>query len=145
MLEIEFSPPNLSTCDCCGNTTVRLTRFLRENGDAYGVYYCVFTIGHDVKVVNAVVSLGDWGTDFPEQRFAFPFRIWMNEGQYQVGLRDKEECEWEDVEILGKMLNREEALKHPWIKEVFHVTDHIVWEDKEVIAYLNDAWPAEQL
>ena len=30
------------------------------------------------------------------------------------------------------MLDRKEALKHPWIKEVFHITDHIVEEDKDV-------------
>ena len=52
---------------------------------------------------------------------------------------------WSSLNRLDQMPIREEALKHPWINEVFHVTDHIVWEDKEIIAYLNDTWPPKQL
>ena len=138
MIEIEFEEPNIYDCDCCDNKTVRLTRFVYKNGDAHGVYYCQFTIGHKDKVVNGVLSLGEWGNGSkPEDRIAFPFRIWTNEKNYQVGLMDKAECQWNNAEILGTMLDRKEGLEHEWIKEVFHITDHIVSEDKNVIEYLN--------
>lgn len=138
MIEIEFEEPNIYNCDCCNNKTVRLTRFIYKDGDAHGVYYCQFTIGHKDKVVNGVLSLGKWWDgSTPKDRIAFPFRIWTNEENYQVGLMDKIECQWNDVEILGTMLNRKEGLKHKWIKEVFHITDHIVTDDKNVIEYLN--------
>jgi len=35
------------------------------------------------------------------------------------------------------MLNRDEALKHPWIEEVFHISDHILEDDPEVKAYFE--------
>jgi hypothetical protein len=40
---------------------------------------------------------------------------------------------------LGMTLNREEALAHPRIKDVFHISDHIVTEDFLVIEYLARA------
>ncbi|WP_269235402.1 hypothetical protein [Flavobacterium flavigenum] len=49
---------------------------------------------------------------------------------------DKEESPWQH-EILEKILDRKDALEHPWIQEVFHITDHIVDEDKELIAYFD--------
>ncbi|MEQ9091364.1 MAG: hypothetical protein RIE52_09755 [Balneola sp.] len=138
MIEIEFEEPNIYDCDCCDNKTVTLTRFVYKNGDAHGVYYCQYTIGHEYKVVYGVLSLGNWREgSSPEDRIAFPFRIWTNEENYQVGLMDKAECKWNDKEILGTMLDRKEGLEHEWIKEVFHITDHIVAEDEKVIEYLG--------
>ena len=80
-----------------------------------------------------VLSLGKWGDGSkPKDRVAFPFRIWTNEENYQVGLMDKAECQWNDAAILGTMLDRKEGLEHEWIQEVFHITDHIVADDKNV-------------
>ncbi|RZL41137.1 MAG: hypothetical protein EOP00_25410 [Pedobacter sp.] len=137
MLEIEFEEPNFEMCDCCGKEIVKLTRFVYKDHDAFAIYYAQFTKAHEDKYVTGIVSIGDWGSDEePKTRTAFPFRIWTNEDNYQVGLIDKEESPWQS-KLLGKILNRDEALKHPWIKEVFHITDHIVAEDEPVIEYLS--------
>ena len=138
MIEIEFEEPNVFDCECCGNETKKLTRFVYNNDNAHAVYYVQFTLGHEDKTVSGIVSLGEWGEGSePSQRIAFPFRIWTNEENYQVGLMDKDESPWCDAELLGEILNREDALKHDFLKEVFHITDHIVAEDKEVIEFLN--------
>ncbi|MEH0156192.1 hypothetical protein V6R21_18730 [Limibacter armeniacum] len=138
MIEIEFEKPDIYDCNCCDNKTVRLTRFVYKDGDAHAVYYSQYTIGHKEKVVNGVLSLGKWWEgSTPADRIAFPFRIWMNEGEYLVGLMDKAECQWADVKNLGEMLDRKDGLEHPWIKEVFHITNHIVTEDEPIIDYLN--------
>jgi hypothetical protein len=42
-----------------------------------------------------------------------------------------------EAAILGRVLSREEALAHPRIKEVFHITDHIFAEDAPVKKYLE--------
>jgi|TARA_B110000967_G_scaffold7551_1_gene7578 hypothetical protein len=138
MIKIEFNKPDSFECECCGNESISLTRFVYNDGNAHAVYYAKYTPGHDDKVVTGIIGLGDWGDDAkPENRTAFPFRIWTNEENYQVGLIDKNESPWSDVELLGKVLDRKESLEHEWVKEVFHITDHIVAEDKEVIKYLN--------
>ena len=136
MIEIEFETPTVDKCDCCGQEEVRLTRFVYQNGDAFAVYYAKFTKTHQDKVVYGLIGLGKWGEDGAQSdRIAFPFKIWTKQDNYQVGLVDKEESPWKDVEYLGKILDREDALNHPWIKDVFHITDHMVRDDKVIAEY----------
>lgn len=138
MIRIEFEEPTIEICKCCNNQIVKLTRFVFKDEDAFAVYYLKFTKGHEDKFAIGLISIGDWGTDKePKNRFSFPFRLWVDETDYQVGLIDKEESPWKQ-DLLGTILDRKEALEHPWIDEVFHITDHIVDEDKILIEYFFD-------
>lgn len=138
MIEIEFSEPSKHKCDCCGFESTNLTRFVYNDGNAHAVYYIKFNKNHDEKFAYGVISLGEWGTDdIPENRYAFPFEIRMNESNYQIGMVNQENSPWADVKLLGKFIDREKSLKHEWIQEVFHLTDHILSEDKQVINYFE--------
>ncbi len=136
MIRIECEEPTSSLCDCCGNVTVRLTRFVYNDGDARAVYYASFTPGHEEKRLSGLIGIGEWGEDArPEDRVAFPFQIWTNRDNFQVGLTNAADSPWSDVKFLGRVLDRDEALLHPWIKEVFHVTDHMVSDDVAITDY----------
>jgi hypothetical protein len=139
MLSFEFEEPFLhGPCECCGGTTTRLTRFVYKDGDAHAVYYAQFTDGHAERVASAVISLGTWGEGGePRDRLAFPLRLRSVDDQYQVMCVDADQSPWQDAEFLGRMLDREEALRHPWIKEVFHITDHMVLEDVPLKSFLD--------
>jgi len=73
----------------------------------------------------------------PEERIAFPFQIWTDEENFKVGLVDAADSPWSHVTFLGHILNREEALKHEWIGDVFHITDHMVTDDPEITKYFG--------
>jgi hypothetical protein len=136
VLEIDFEDPKLAECECCGNTTTRLTRFVHQDGDAFAVYYVLFTNGHEEKIAYSLIGLGEWGEETgPELRTAFSVKIWDDDDKWVVTVTDKDESPWSHVESLGKILDRDAALNHPWIDDVFHITDHIVAEDKPVIEY----------
>ncbi len=138
MLEIEFEPPTESVCNCCGNATVSLTRFVLKDGNAHAVYYAQYTRAHGEKRMSGLIGLGDWNeTAEPEDRLAFPFQIWLKDGDSAIGLIDAENSPWSDSTYLGRLLDRAEALTHPWIHEVFHITDHMVLEDPEIISYFQ--------
>ena len=138
MIEIEFEEPKLSQCECCTNTTTRLTRYVYRNGDAFAAYYVLFTNGHKDKVAHSLIGLGEWGEDgSPALRKAFAVNIWDDGGNWGVSVTDKEDSPWSHVEFMGAILSRTEALQHQWIKDVFHITDHIVSEDKMVIEYFS--------
>jgi hypothetical protein len=140
MLTFEFAEPDRSRCDCCGGVTVSLTRFVYEDGDAYAIYYARFGEQHEPRVVDAVVSIGEWGEDAgPWDRLAFPLRLRAAESEYQVTVVDADESPWEGIDLLGRMLDREEALAHERLAEIFHVTDHMVLDDEAIREYLNDA------
>ncbi len=44
MIRIEFEEPTSSSCACCGKATIRLTRFVYRDEDAYAVYYAQYTL-----------------------------------------------------------------------------------------------------
>ncbi len=140
MIQIEFEEPAESKCECCGNTTVRLTRFVYQNDSAFAVYYAQFTKAHKEKRMSGIIGLGEWGDDDigPEARLAFPFQIWLDGENYQVGLVNAEDSPWSHVTFLGRILDREEALAHPWINDVFHITDHMVADDHEIVKFFNE-------
>lgn len=139
MIEIECEDPTETVCDCCGNTTTRLTRFVYKDNDAYAVYYAAFTKGHPEKRLSGLISLGEWAEgSTPEDRRAFAFQIWIDNENYQVGLVDADQSSWKDAKTMGRVLDREEALKDEWISEVFHITDHMLSDDKEIINYFSN-------
>ena len=139
MLRSEFEASTESVCECCQNTTVKLTRFVYQDDNAFAVYYAQFTPGHDAKRLSGIIGLGEWGNDElgPESRLAFPFQIWLNGDNFQVGLVDAADSPWREVTFLGRILNREEALGHKWLDDVFHITDHIVTEDPDVVKFFG--------
>ena len=140
MLTFEFAEPDRSRCDCCGGVTISLTRFVYEDGDAYAIYYARFGEQHEPRVVEAVVSVGEWGEDAgPWDRVAFPLRFRAAESEYQVTVVNADESPWQGVELLGRMLDREEALAHERLAEIFHVTDHMVVDDEAIREYLDGA------
>ena len=142
-LTFEFSKPTIDPpCVCCGGRTTRLTRFVYRDGDAHAVYYASYSDKHPDRWVSVAISLGDWTDGSTEKdRVTFALRIRATADEYQTGVVDAALSPWNDVEILGRMLDRKEALKHPWIKEVFHLCDHIVMEDKAVRSYLDGKKP----
>ena len=140
MLSIEFEEPTSATCECCGGVTTSLTRFVYDDGAACAIYYARYGPDHDPRIVEAVVSVGDWREGSgPWDRVAFPLRLRAPEGQYEVMVVDAAESPWEDIELLGRMLDRTEALQDDRLEEVFHITDHIVREDIPLREYLNGA------
>jgi hypothetical protein len=140
-ITIEFADRNEGAlCDCCGGRTIRLSRFVYSDGDAHAVYYCEFSDNHPNRYISAVVSLGEWGEDdAQDRRLAFPLQIRSTEEAFQITVVDADKSPWKGTSFLGKMLDRDEALKHEWIKEVFHITDHIVEEDQDVRAYFESS------
>ena len=117
-----------------------MTRFVHQDGDAHAIYYARFGEQHEPRVVEAVVSVGEWGEGAgPWDRVAFPLRLRVAETEYQVTLVDAAESPWHGVELLGRMLNREEALTHERLAEVFHVTDHMVVDDQPIRDHLDGA------
>lgn len=138
MIRLDLEPQTEHHCECCGDITVSLTRFVQEEEGTVGAYYARFGRRHSDRVVEALVSIGPWGQGTgPWDRVAFPLRVWVEGHRCQVGLVDAAESPWRDVEIFGRILDRAEALEDIRVKEVFHITDHMVVEDPPLHAYLN--------
>ena len=138
-LTIEFEPPRESEpCQCCGGRTTSLTRFVYNDANAYAVYFARFSDNHAERVVKALVSIGEWGAGSgPQQRVAFALELRSGAEHYEVHVCDAVESPWYGEALLGPVLDRGPALEHPLIREVFHITDHAVLEDRSLKAYLD--------
>ena len=139
MLELEFEPPSESDpCECCGGVTTALTRFVLQDGYAFAVVYMSFSNDHEDRVVKAVISAGKWWDGSgPSDRTAFALELRSGSENYEVTACDAHTSPWHGVELIGQMLDREEALVHPLASDVFHITDHLFDEDVVLKTYLD--------
>lgn len=136
--ELEMSEPSLSRCDCCGGLTVRLTRFVCRNGDAFAVYYATYSNRHPDAEVGMLVSLGEWGdAGHPSQRAAFYCRVRPVGDSYEVMLGDAARSIWCAADVMGVMLTREQALRHPWKATAFEVLDEAFQRDPSLRGFLH--------
>lgn len=103
--QIEFEEPRYSTCDCCGEVSTHLVRFVTRDHVAFAVYYAGF-FGKSMTASVGLASFGAWEEDSdPADRTAFAFQIWMLDDGYQIGLVDADDSGYRDG-FLGRILNR---------------------------------------
>lgn len=134
MLSIERGDETGGRCGCCGKVSHTVRGFVSNEAGAYGVYFAGFTERHPEGTL--LISLGDWSeSSTPADRQAVLLRVRGKEMQMMVG--DPGDCPWDDVEVLGRIVPREEALKHPRIKDYYHVADHVIAEDDRFTRYFR--------
>lgn len=134
MLTIEFEPSLLGKdCEHCAEVEGSLTRTVYWESRAYAVYYALFTS----KYVSTLISTGDWSREaLPSGRASFFMRIWSNAYNYQVDLGNAEDSPWGNAAIMGRTLDRHEAMTHPNINDVFHIVERMLSEDLPIIEHL---------
>jgi hypothetical protein len=139
MLTFEYEPSKKSEpCECCGGITTTLTRFVYQDGDAWAIYYARFSDKHRDRGVSALVSIGEWADGSnPAERTAFALALSADSSEHKVRVIDASESPWKNAKVIGRILDRVEALAHPLIDEVFHITDHMVEDDAPVKEFLE--------
>ena len=138
MITIEFEKPQFEKCNCCDAKITRLTRFVYQNNEAFAYYYAKIEDHSDPKVVECLVVLCEWDDNNENiiKKTGFALTIWVKDDNFNVTLINKDECAWKNIPEV-EILDREQSLIHPHKSDIFHITDHIVIDDKEVIAYFG--------
>ena len=138
MITIEFEKPQFEKCNCCDAKITRLTRFVYQDNEAFAYYYAKIEDHSDPKVVECLVVLCEWDDNNENiiKKTGFALTIWVKDDNFNVTLINKDECAWKNIPEV-EILDREQSLNHPQKSDVFHITDHIVVDDKEVIAHFG--------
>ena len=138
MITIEFEKSQFEKCNCYDAKITRLTRFVYQNNEAFAYYYAKIEDHSDPKVVECLVVLCEWDDNNENiiKKTGFALTIWVKDDNFNVTLINKDECAWKNIPEV-EILDREQSLNHPQKSDVFHITDHIVVDDKEVIAYFG--------
>jgi hypothetical protein len=139
--EIELSAPRSSRCDCCDGLSVRLTRFVHRDGDAFAVYFASYSNNHPETELAMLIVLGEWGDESDaSQRAGFYCRVRPSGESYEVMLGDAADSPWKDADLVGQKLSRAEAIRHPWKATAFEVLDEAFEQDPSLHGFMERAW-----
>ena len=139
MITIEEGDPIEPTvCKCCGGTSTTVTRFVHKDGKAHAAYFARVSDNHPERLASILVGLGEWGEGTTEaQRRSFALEVRKGASGFEVRVVDAAASQWPRAKVLGRTLDRDEALADPQIDEVFHITDHMVVDDAVIREYFR--------
>ncbi|MCU7806157.1 MAG: hypothetical protein KZQ96_23535 [Candidatus Thiodiazotropha sp. (ex Lucinoma borealis)] len=137
--EIEIGDnAHCSKCHCCGQESLIGNGFVYSNGDAYAVYYVGWSEAHPEKRVSFALAIGEWDDDSTSSnRICFGIEAYEGENEILCEVINPKDSPWPSTDLLGNMLTREDALKHPLLKEAFVILEKILCEHPAIISYLN--------
>lgn len=141
MIDIEFETPHEAICDCCGEKSVRLTRFVYQNNDAFAYYYAEILPHVQDKKIKALLVICEFEGGEIIRKIGFPLGLWQNETGFAVSLLDADEVPWQNIDHV-EILNRAQSLQHHYKSDVFKITDAVFAQDQEIIAFFN---PSEMM
>jgi hypothetical protein len=134
----EGEPIEPTRCKCCGGTSTTVTRFVYKDGNAHAAYFARLSDNHPERLVSILVGLGEWGEGTTEaQRRSFALEMRKGQAGFEVRVVDASSSQWPRSKVLGRTLNRDEALGDPRIADVFHITDHMVVDDALIRDYFK--------
>jgi hypothetical protein len=64
-------------------------------------------------------------------------RVLDFDGKPGMMLGGAADCRWPEVEVMGRLMEREEVLADPRKAELFHLADHIWVEDRRFSSYFD--------
>lgn len=139
VLTLEPGPEDPPTkCSCCEKMSRTVHGFVYRNKDAYSIYYAGWSEGHPDRGVTMAIAVGEWaeGSDASD-RVSMGLEARATETQIQFAVLNPERSPWRKTDLLGEMLPREKALRHPALKEIFEVAEYVVRYDARVKAALE--------
>ena len=116
------------TCPDCGQAHESVTGFVLRDDSAYAVYYVDWYPHTDEAFVDVI--LGSWGGPEYDDNVTFGCRLGEIEGHAgpQASLVTGGALRG-DQPIMGKKLERDEALSHPMIGEFWDLIDWLILND----------------
>jgi hypothetical protein len=124
-------------CQECGGTYRRVYGTVYDGVRRAALYSAdLHEEAHDGRVL---LVIGADGPDEPAggQPEAVVIGVWSTESEFQMMIQDGSAFPHEDSLALGRILDREEALRSPSKDELFHIADHIVQDDPRVRDHLE--------
>jgi hypothetical protein len=136
-IELGEDPPP-TRCECCGAATSTAHGFVYEAGDARAIYYAGWSAGHPDRGVTMAIAIGDWdeGAD-ASKRVSIGLAAYSTEKEIQFSVLSPENSPWGRTDLLGRMLPRSEALRHPLLQEAYAIAEHIATHDGRVADFLG--------
>ena len=125
------------TCDCCGAQFKSVVGFIKQDNDAYAVYFATLQTGHPEITVGLTVRIGKWWDETAlDKRHWICLTVKPSPESFNLRIEEPNCSPHANFKPLGIALTREEALVSSMKEDFFAVTDYIIAEDPAVNSYL---------
>ena len=140
MSELRISERSVRSKDCprCGTSFEHVTGFVHDEGGAHAVYFAACH-RHPEPEAQIDVVLGTWGTDDASDHVAFSCRL-RQDGAMLVDATIATDA---DDDILGRRLERDEALMHPSLEGFWDIVDLLTRRDPTIARHLGTEHPPQ--
>lgn len=138
--EIEVSEDEkTSTCHCCGKKSSVGHGFVYKKGSAHAIYGAEWSTTHSRNTVNFALAIGEWDDDGTpkDHTVCFGIKVFDDGGDASFQVIDPEESPWSDSDLMGPMLDRNESLRHPLLKDVFSIIEAVIRRHPSIRDYLS--------
>jgi hypothetical protein len=134
---VEVGDDEVSRCACCNQNSLTGHGFVYRKNDAYAVYYAAWSTAHAEKKVSFAIAIGEWD-DNSTSRNRVCFGVEAKESDNEVLFRvlEPKESPWPNTELLGAMIDRENALAHSSIGDVFSILEKVLRGHPSLNKYL---------
>lgn len=122
-----------SSCECCGKAITTSTGFVLRDGRAFAAYWLAWYAHSNEGWLDA--AIGTWDAPTYPGHVTFGCRIGAVEGQEAPACSLVAPSRKGDSPLLGRKLDREAALAHPWLGDFWALTDWVILNDP--VAHAN--------
>lgn len=127
-----------SICDCCGKESCSGGGFIYKNGDAYAIYIVAWSAQHAQRMVTLALAIGEWGEEATSaDRTCFGLDVYSTRDQFRFSVIGPDRSPLSCPELMGSMLPRSDALKHPLLREAFTITERVIDDHPAVREHLS--------
>jgi hypothetical protein len=138
--EIEIGEDKQSSvCQCCERESSVGHGFVYKDGDAYAIYSAAWSTMHSQPKISFALAIGDWDDDGKRKESTVCFGVETLDGGDKILFQiiDPSQSPWPDSELLGRMLSRENSLKHASLEEVFAIVENLLHCHPAIRDYLS--------
>ncbi len=128
----------MDTCAHCGGEMQHVFGNLYADGEGMAIYHATLFTGHSDRAVQLAIAVRGLAEETSgEDKLSLTLLVKPTETEFQMQVLDADYSPWQNPEVFGRALTREEALASRFIGKFFHFADHIVMEDSRVNTYLD--------
>jgi hypothetical protein len=137
-LILESGAEKTAMCEHCGEPYRVIHGFVYAAGEPFAVYHAGLYSRHPDDRASLAVSLGDWSESATgAERERMGIEAWPTPERIEMHIDRRNETPWGDSDVLGRMMERDEALAHARRAEYLQVAEFVVLHDERLRQHLG--------
>jgi hypothetical protein len=131
-------------CADCGAAATRVAGDVLADGTVRAVYRMTWVESHPERRAHLAIGLGSWDQRASRaDRHLIELQVWHRDRYPSLTVIDSPSHREFVDNVLGIGLRRDQVVGTPVGRELFEITDQVMFHDPRVLAFLRtDRWPA---